>query len=171
MTAITIRPEHPKDAAAIHEVTAAAFRGAPHTCGREAELVDDLRAAGALTLSLVADLGGEIVGHVAVSPVTVSESSGRWFGIGPISVSPAYQRTGIGSQLMVAALEKLRASGANGCVLVGAPAFYRRFGFVNDADMLVGDVPPEVTLSIRLAPSQDRGVVEFHPAFAAAAHG
>ena len=148
--AIQIRSEQEADTARITEVTELAFRHAAHTCGREHCIVDGLRGSGALALSLVAvsDLG--IVGHVAASPVTVSEATGDWFGIGPISVLPRCQRQGIGSRLMDVALSQLRARGARGCVLVGDPRFYTRFGFQSDETLVVPGVPvgsePQFTL-------------------------
>lgn len=168
---IHIRPEQPADIARIAEITELAFRQAAHTCGREAQVIEQLRAAGALAVSLVAvaDLG--IVGHVAASPVMVSVASGRWFGIGPVSVLPQCQRQGIGSRLMEAILEQLRGRGALGCVLVGDPKFYTRFGFRSDSSLLVPGVPPEVSLSLRLVRSDDRGTVTFHAAFLAAMAG
>jgi predicted N-acetyltransferase YhbS len=168
MLTIQIRGEEAADSARISQLTAAAFRGAAHTCGREHLLVDALRAAGALTLSLVAVADGQLVGHVAVSPASVTEATGEWFGFGPLSVLPACQRQGIGSRLMEAALAQLRGRGARGCVLVGDPDYYRRFGFQSEAALLVSGVPPEVSLSLRFAPSPDRGEVTFHAAFAAA---
>lgn len=165
---IDIRPEQEEDAPRISTVTELAFRHAAHTCGREHWLVGELRAAGALTVSLVAVSGLEIVGHVAASPVSVSTSSGDWFGIGPVSVLPEFQRQGIGSRLMESALTQLRGRGARGCVLVGDPRFYVRFGFASAAQLVVPGVPPEVCLSLRFSPSDDCGTVAFHPAFAAA---
>lgn len=165
---IQIRPEQAPDAARIAELTELAFRQAEHTCGREHWLVGALRTAGALTVSLVAVSDRGIVGHVAASPVTVSESGGDWFGLGPISVLPECQRQGIGSRLMEAALARLRARGARGCVLVGDPKFYTRFGFQSDASLVVAGVPPEVTLSLRFVQNDDHGTVAFHPAFLAA---
>jgi len=168
---VQIRSEQAADTPRIAEVTRLAFRQAAHTCGREHWLVDELRKAGALTLSLVAvsDLG--IVGHVAASPVTVTKSTGDWFGIGPLSVLPECQKQGIGSRLMEAAMAQLRAGGARGCVLVGDPKFYVRFGFRSDSSLLVPGVPPEVSLSLRFGPCDDQGTVAFHPAFLAALNG
>lgn len=165
MIAITIRSEEAADAARIREVTELAFREAAHTCGREHLLVGELRESGALTLSLVAvsDLG--IVGHVAASPVIVSNATGEWFGIGPISVLPPCQRQGIGSRLMDSALARLRARGARGCVLVGDPRFYARFGFESDRSLVVAGVPAEVTLSLRFTRCDDHGTARFHEAF------
>ncbi len=171
MMSIQIRSETPVDYARIRNVTELAFRGALHTCQREHLLIDALRESGALTLSLVAVSDVGIVGHVAVSPVTVSEATGEWFGLGPISVLPECQRQGIGSRLMESAMSQLRTRGARGCVLVGDPAYYLRFGFRSDPSLVVPDVPPEVSLSLRFMPCNDHGTVSFHAAFAAALAG
>jgi putative acetyltransferase len=166
--AIDIRSENPADVVRIAEVTELAFRNAPHTCGREHRLVEDLRVAGALALSLVAVSDLEIVGHIAASPVTLSASTGDWFGIGPISVLPQCQRQWIGTRLMGSVLSRLRARGARGCVLVGDPRFYARFGFRSDDSLVVPGVPPGVSLSQRFEPCGDHGTVTFHAAFLAA---
>ncbi len=169
--ALEIRAEEAADAPRIREVTEVAFHGAAHTCGREHLLVGALRDAGALALSMVAVSGGRIIGHLAVSPVTLSEGSGQWFGIGPVSVLPEWQRQGVGSRLMRAALSRLRTTGARGCVLVGAPAFYGRFGFRSDPSLVVVGAPPEVTLCLRFVPCADRGTATFHKAFSEALTG
>jgi putative acetyltransferase len=161
----TIRSEQPEDVARIAEVTELAFRGAAHTCGQEQRVIETLRTSGALTLSLVAVAGPGIVGHVAVSPVQISEAAGDWYGLGPISVLPEWQKRGIGSRLMEAALARLRTRGARGCVLVGDPHFYTRFGFRGDNSLVLPGVPAEVTLSLRFVPGADRGTVTFHQAF------
>jgi putative acetyltransferase len=168
---ILIRPEQAADTARIAEVTELAFRHAAHTCGREHHLVEALRASGALVLSLVAVAELGIVGHVAASPVTVSDSTGAWFGIGPISVLPQCQRQGIGSRLMASALAQLRAEGARGGVLVGDPRFYARFGFRSDDTLVVPGVPPQVSLSLRFAPCADHGTASLNAAFVAALAG
>ena len=97
---IRIRRETSADIRAIETLTAAAFRDAPHTSHTEHFIVNALREAGKLTVSLVAQENAEIVGHVAVSPVAISDGSNDWFGVGPVSVSPERQRQGIGSRLM-----------------------------------------------------------------------
>ena len=163
---VLIRREQPADADAIRDVTDQAFRGAAHTCGREHLLVGALRDAGALSLSLVAVSNSRIVGHAALSPVEIPNAAGRWYGLGPISVLPEWQKRGVGSALMRAALAWMKGQGAAGCVLVGDPAYYSRFGFVADPSFRVDGIPPEVTLSIRLHPNTDQGAVQFHPAFA-----
>jgi len=162
-----IRPELPSDSAAIHAVTAAAFLNAPHTAHTEQFIVDALRKADALTVSLVAEHGGEVVGQVALSPVSISDGSTGWYGLGPISVRPELQGKGIGSLLMQAALRRLREQGAAGCVLVGDPAYYSRFGFKPEPSLVLPDVPPQHFQALAFGPSLPRGVVTFHEAFSA----
>lgn len=165
LSAIVIRDEHATDIAAIHALTAAAFLDAPHTSHTEQFIVDALRAAGVLTLSLVAVVDDDIVGHVAVSPVVVSDGSAGWFGLGPISVTPRLQRRGVGSLLMRAATERLRERDAAGCVLLGNPAYYGRFGFVATPELVLEGVPPEYFLALPFGPSSAHGRVTYHPAF------
>ena len=165
MTPPVIREESPADTAAIHALTAAAFLNAPHTAHTEQFIVDALRKAGALALSLVAEKGGEVVGHVALSPVSISDGSTGWYGLGPISVEPALQRKGIGSLLMRTALRLLRERGAAGCVLVGDPAYYSRFGFKPEPSLVLPNVPAEYFQALPFGASTPCGEVTFHDAF------
>jgi putative acetyltransferase len=126
---IKIRSESPSDVTAIAAVTAAAFLNAPHTSHTEQFIANALRKAGMLSVSLVAEDRGEIVGHVAISPVSISDGNSGWYILGPIAVAPDRQGLGIGSQLMERALVELGKLAAAGCVLVGNPNYYRRFGF------------------------------------------
>lgn len=162
-----IRSETPADQRAIFDVTQAAFRGHPHSEQTEAYIVQALRAAGALTLSLVAELDARVVGHAAFSPVQISDGSPSWFGLGPVSVDPAHQGRGIGTALIEHGLARLQARGAAGCVLVGEPAYYGRFGFRPEPGLLVlPDMPPTHFLALTFgAPA--RGTVTYHPGFAA----
>jgi putative acetyltransferase len=163
---LKIRPESPSDAAAIEAVTAAAFLHAPHTSHTEQFIVAALRAAGALSVSLVAEAEGAVVGHVAVSPVTISDGTPDWYGLGPISVLPERQGDGIGSALMDAALTALRDLHAAGCVVLGDPAYYGRFGFKAEPGLVLPDVPPEYFMAIRLgAVDVPCGAVAYHAAF------
>lgn len=162
-----IRQETPADAAAIHDVTVAAFLNAAHADHTEQFIVAALRKAGALAISLVAELDGEVAGHVALSPVSLSDGATGWYGLGPISVRPALQGQGIGSQLMQAAIERLRERGAAGCVLAGDPAFYTRFGFKPEPGLSLPGVPAEYFLALAFGPSLPQGVVTFHEAFGA----
>lgn len=162
-----IRPERPEDAAAIGEVTREAFASHPHSRQTEQFIVQALRAADALFISLVAELSGRIVGHAAFSPVTISDGTPDWFGLGPISVLPEFQRQGIGRALMARGLSTLRERGAAGCLLVGEPAFYERFGFARHRGLVLPGVPDEYLLALPFGPTLPEGVVTFHPAFSA----
>lgn len=163
-----LRLEGPADPPRIRSLTQAAFAGAPHSSGTEAAIVDALRATGALSLSLVAELEGAVVGHVAFSPVRIEGVDLGWLGLGPVSVAPSAQRRGIGTALVEAGLARIRADGAAGCVVLGDPAFYRRFGFTADPALRYGDVPPAYFQSQRFRGPAPRGAVAYHPAFGAA---
>lgn len=164
---LLIRPEAPADCAAIEAVTQAAFLNAPHTDHNEQFIVAALREAGALMLSLVAELDGQVVGHVAVSAVSISSGAEGWFGLGPISVLPELQARGIGTALMHEALARLRQQGAAGCVLLGDPGYYRRFGFENHAALVLPDVPAEYFMALPFHGAAAQGVVRYHEAFEA----
>lgn len=159
-----IRTEGPDEAAAISELTTRAFAAAEHADGTEAQIIERLRTAGALTVSLVAEEKGTLIGHVAVSPVEVDRHHG-WQGLGPISVAPGRQRSGIGTALMRAALAELRAAHAQGVVLVGNPAFYRHFGFRQAPALKLSGIPPEALLALPFGTELPEGVLRYHPAF------
>jgi putative acetyltransferase len=161
-----IRTETLADAEAIEALTARAFEDAAHTSHTEQYIVNALREAGALSLSLVAEDGGSLVGHVALSPVSLSDGSPGWFGLGPLSVLPEFQRRGIGSALMREALERLRRRGAIGCVVLGDPRYYGRFGFTADPRLTLEGVPPEYFQAVRFVACAAEGRVDYHPAFA-----
>jgi putative acetyltransferase len=162
---MVIRPEKPGDERAIDEVVRDAFAGAAHSSGTESLIVKALRDSRAITISLVAAEGANIVGHVAVSPVRVRGAAGEWFGIGPLSVRPQWQRRGIGRALTREALEQLRRSGAAGCVVLGDPNYYGQFGFEHDPSLCYRDVPPPYFQFIAFAGEQPTGSVDYHPAF------
>ena len=160
-----IRDERPEDVDAIRDLTARAFAGMPYSGGSEPAIVDRLREAGTLTLSLVAAMDGAVVGHVAFSPVTISDGSKDWFGLGPLSVEPPHQREGIGSALVDAGLSRLKALGARGCVLVGDPGYYGRFGFSTGPALTYDGAPPEYFMHVAFSPVYATGGVSYHPAF------
>jgi putative acetyltransferase len=146
---IRIRREKLADIGSISRITELAFRNHPHSQGTEASIIVTLRQAGALTISLVAERDGVIVGHIAFSPVHISDGSREWYALGPLSVVPEVQRNGIGSELVRAGLAILRDDlGARGCILVGNPAFYARFGFVSWLALSMEGVPQEYVLSL-----------------------
>lgn len=160
-----IRDETPADHAAITAVIDEAFRGKPYSDGREAAIVVGLRDAGALTLSLVAEDDGRIIGQVAFSPVTIDEIHGQWHGLGPVAVAIARQRQGIGSRLIEKGLARLRQLGSSGCVLAGDPAYYTRFGFRNHPQLTYPGLPAEYFMALSFNGPVPSGVVRYHPAF------
>lgn len=162
-----IRPEQAEDAEAIDKVVRDAFLGAAHASGTEHLIVRELRQAGALTLSLVAVVDGAVVAHAAVSPVTISDGTPGWFGLGPVAVTHVLQRCGFGSALVRAALQQLQAQGAAGCVVLGEPAYYGRFGFAADPALVLEGVPAGYFQALRFAGASPRGTVRYHPGFAA----
>ncbi|MCA1399716.1 N-acetyltransferase [Bradyrhizobium sp. BRP56] len=161
-----IRDERPEDAAAISRITAAAFANAPHSSGTEARIVEALRAADALTISLVAvSDDGSIAGHIAFSPVQIDGVAGRWYGLGPVSVAPDLQRRGSGGALIRDGLARLVTLNADCCVLLGDPAYYSRFGFVSDPALTYGGEPSPYFQRLVLKGDPPKGDVKYHAAF------
>lgn len=160
-----IRSERPTDAVAIRQVTAAAFAGIPYSDQTEPDIVDALRADEVLTVSLVADDAGAIIGHVAFSPVEIGDIDRGWHGLGPVSVLPERQRQGIGQALIRQGLEMLKSQGTAGCVVLGDPAYYGRFGFESDPAIRYGAaVSPYLQRRLFHGPSP-AGEVRYHPSF------
>jgi len=162
---IKIRNELPGDERAIEAVTVAAFKDAPHSDHTEHFIIKALRKANELSVSIVAEADGVVLGHVAVSPVAITDGSRGWFGLGPISVSPEHQHKGIGSQLMEQALTALKLQGASGCVLLGDPNYYRRFGFRNEQGLVFPGVPQEYFQALSFGSQIPQGDVSYHEAF------
>ena len=163
---ILIRSERATDAESISQVTYAAFLGKFSDHPTEHLIVDGLRGAGMLTLSLVADADGKILGHVAFSPVTINNEFIGWYGLGPVSVVPELQKQGIGSKLIRAGLAKLRELDAKGCVLEGSPDYYQRFGFKPYAGLTYHASPaPEFFMALPFQEEVPAGRVEFHKSF------
>ena len=126
-----------------------------------------MRAADALTISLVAEIDEKLVGHIAFSPVAFSDGSKNWYGLGPISVMPNYQKQGIGKNLVNEGIGLLKDLGAEGCVLVGDPAYYKRFGFRSPDRLKHEGVPQENFLALPFCNRIPEGTVQFHHAFSA----
>lgn len=164
---LIIRSEKAADARAIFSLTAAAFLGHPHSQQTEQWIVDALREAGVLSLSLVAEKKGALVGHVAFSPVGIADGSPEWYGLGPVSVVPAWQGRGVGTALIAEGLARLQAEGALGCVVLGEPAYYGRFGFVHHPGLVLDGVPPDYFQALPFGAHLAQGVVHYHAAFAA----
>ena len=161
-----IRPERPADAEAIHTLTVAAFQTVPYGDGSEGRVIDTLRANNALTLSLVAEEEGEIIGQVTFSPVTIDGQEGPWLCLGPVAVEPDRHSEGIGAALIREGLAQIAADGCELCVLLGNPSYYRRFGFEHDQALFCGEGQPEAFQYLALSGEAPRGKVAFHPAFA-----
>lgn len=160
-----IRHERPADVAAIHALTEAAFADMAYSSRTEARIVDALRAAGALTLSLVVEQGGEIVGHAAFSPITTDGAHRGWHGLGPVSVRPGLQKGGLGSAVIFEGLKQLEAMGAGGCVVLGHPGYYGRFGFEIDPQLTYRGAPPGYFRRRIFTGAAPTGEVSYHPAF------
>lgn len=164
---VEIRSETPADVHWIEAVVASAFLDAPYTSHTEQYIVNALRRAGKLSVSVVAEADGVLIGHVAISPVSISDGASGWFGLGPISVLPLHQRQGVGSKLMREGLRILRERGACGCVVLGEPKYYGRFGFHADASLALPGYPPQYFQAISFDSSKPQGTVTYHEAFEA----
>ncbi|RUM09103.1 GNAT family N-acetyltransferase [Rhizobium fabae] len=160
-----IRSETPADVDAIHDLTTTAFTPMPYSEGTEAEIIRRLRLSGDLTISLVAEEAGEILGHVAYSAVTIDGVHDGWFGLGPISVKPERQRRGIGRALIARGLELLREMGASGCALIGNPDVYGGAGFSSDGQLTYHDLETRLVQRIVFRGPAPSGMLRFAPAF------
>ena len=164
---IIIRNEIDADVDAITEVTAAAFKTLEISNHTEQFIIEALRADSAFTVSLIAEVDGHVVGHVAFSPVTISDGTQNWYGLGPVSVLPEHQRKGIGKSLILEGLSRLKGLNAKGCCLVGHPDYYRKLGFKNVSGLVHEGVPQQVFLAMSFDGQIPQGTVNFHDGFKA----
>ena len=162
-----LRKETIADIDAITKVTIAAFKNLAVSNQTEQYIINALRDADALTLSLVAEIDGRIVGHIAFSPVIISNGTKDWYGLGPISVLPEYQKQGIGKSLVTEGLSLLKELSGHGCVLVGDPKYYKLFGFRNYPQLVHEGIPQEVFLALPFNEKVPKGTIEFHKSFLA----
>ena len=162
-----IRNETVSDIEAISEVTIAAFQNLAISNHTEQFIINALRDAHALSISLVAEVDLQVVGHIAFSPITISDGSLDWYGLGPISVLPKYQKQGIGKSLVLEGLSLLKARGGQGCALVGDPNYYQRFGFRNIPSLIHDGIPQEVFLALPFDKKIPQSTVVFHKGFSA----
>ncbi|TDB38249.1 MAG: N-acetyltransferase [Actinobacteria bacterium] len=165
MSKLLIRAESDSDILGIREVNIEAFSDHPISQHTEHLIVDALRAEGALAVSLVAIDDGRVLGHVAFSRAVVGNAGNGWYLLGPLAVSPACQGRGIGSALVEAGLSEIRSHGAAGCVLVGDPGYYGRFGFATFSHLEYEGVPHEYVLGLRFADAEPTGCIRAHDAF------
>jgi len=110
---------------------------------------------------------GGVVGHIAFSPVAISDGTTGWYGIGPVSVLPAHQRQGIGTALINRGISLIKEKGGQGCALAGDPNYYKRFGFRNDPALTHVEIPQEFFLVLPFTPTVPKGTLTFHPGFGA----
>ncbi len=162
-----IRKETQADHEAISDVTIEAFKTLPVSNHTEQFIITALRGAGALTVSLVAEIDNRVIGHVAFSPVVISDGTTDWYGLGPVSVLPKYWKQGIGTALVSEGMSLLKNLSGKGCALVGDPNYYQRFGFRNFPKLIHEGVPQEFFLILPFTEEVPEGIVQFHKAFQA----
>lgn len=161
-----IRHENKDDHDAISETTIVAFEDYPLGQQTEHLIIDELRNDNALTVSLVAVINEQVIGHITCSPVSISDGTIDWYGLGPVSVLPEFQGQGIGSKLIKTGLSLIKNGiGGCGCVLVGPPNFYSIFSFANYPQLIHEGIPQEVFLALPFTENIPSGIVKFHPAF------
>ena len=164
---IKIRKETEADIPFIRSVTEAAFKTAEHSSHTEHWIIDALRRNDQLTISLIAELDNKIVGHVAISPVTIASGEKDWYGLAPISVLPEYQGQGVGALLMQKALADIKGTGAGGCVVLGDPNYYGKFGFKARSEIFYVGVPPQYFQVLSFKDQFPSGDVHYHESFSA----
>jgi putative acetyltransferase len=160
-----IREETSADYRSIFDLTAAAFEPMPFSNGSEPDIINQLRRDKDLVLSLVAEDAGDVVGQVTFSPVRISQAEGSWIGLGPVAVTPSRQKQKIGGALINAGLSRIKALGANGCVLIGNPNYYRRFGFQSADELTYANLPTEYVQYLAFDGPTPKGEIIYSPAF------
>ena len=162
-----IREETSSDIKAIRRVHELAFDSTA-----EAQLVHLLRSRGVAAISLVAEVGGEIVGHILFSPVSIDPPDRGWCAVGlaPVGVVPDRQRLGIGKALINEGLQRCKERGIHLVVVLGDPAYYTQFGFRRSKHFGLGNEyqADEHFMVIELTPGvldSITGVVKFAPEF------
>jgi putative acetyltransferase len=164
---VRIRAEQPGDWLAVHRVNESAFE--THV---EVDLVDALRQQASPIVSLVAEREGSVVGHILFSPVRLPYHPDlKIMGLAPMAVAPQHQRSGIGSALVRAGLERCKELGCGAVAVLGHPEYYPRFGFSPASRFGIGceyDVPDDVFMMLELRPGfleRASGVIRYHDAF------
>jgi putative acetyltransferase len=161
----TIRPESTDDIPGIRAVVTEAFGRAG-----EADLVDALRATGALSVSAVATMGTAVVGHVAFSPITINDRHSA-LALAPVAVAPRFQRQGIGAALIRWGLIECQRLRCGVIVVLGEPAYYHRFGFVTSSMYGITcpfPVPEDAYMVLELSAGAAKycgGMVRYRPEF------
>lgn len=162
---LILRLEQAGDADAIRGVIEMAFLDQPHSRQTEARVVDRLRAEQALSLSLVALRPEGVVGYVACAGIGITGGACGWHCIGPVAVRPDQQGGGVGTALVWHALRTLRAQQAAGCVALGEPAYFGRFGFRSTPALRMERAPYGCFLVRPFERVIPMGTVQYHEAF------
>lgn len=164
-----IRAEKTSDRENIAALTYCAFENHPHhepgAKPTEHLIVDKLRKANMLALSLVCEDENNIIGHIAFSPIWINGEQSTWYGLGPLSVTPERQGEGIGSALIRFGLSQLKTQGIEGVVLLGEPQYYARFGFKSQPNLTLAGVPAEYFMAKAFTNTIPTGEVSYHSAF------
>lgn len=161
----SIRAEQPEDVDHIEDLTIKAFESAVYSDHHEQFIVRALRQSGQLSISLVAELDGQLIGHVAISPVRISSGTEAWYGLGPVSVLPEFQGQGIGRDLIETALAQLKKRQAKGCVVLGEPDYYAWFGFRAVTQLVLEGIPAEYFQVLAFENEIPQGNVQYHASF------
>jgi len=164
---IQIKPEIPLYIDEIYQITELAFLKHPFSSHTEQFIIKALRKNKALSISLVAISNDKVVGHIAFSPIQISDNSENWYILGPMAVHPEFQGKGIGSSLVKSGIQSLKNLNALGCVLLGESKLYSRFGFENNSNIILEGVPQEYFLSLPFSDSIPNGIVKYNSAFEA----
>ena len=156
-TNVTLRQETPADYDRVFSIIEQAFKNEPHSDHQEQFLVQRLRSSDAFVpeLSIVAELNGEVIGHILMTKIVIKGEQGEWdsLALAPVSVDPAHQGKGIGGQLIVRAHEEAARLGYGSSVLLGHAEYYPRFGYKRADSFgvkLPFEVPPEFCQAIEL---------------------
>ncbi len=165
LAGVLIREERTGDWEAVSDLITQAFAPMPFSSGTEAAIATSLRQSGAAVVALVAEQAGDVVGQVLFSPAFIAGRASSWHALGPIAVAPTYQRIGIGSRLIGVGLERLRAMGSAGCIVLGSPAYYQRFGFELSPSLAPAGMPAEYFMMLPFGSTPPTDVLAFHPAF------
>lgn len=169
MPAFTIRPEQANDYEVIYDITKRAFAPMPFSEGDEQDLINRLRDNDALEISLVAQIGSDIVGHIAFSKAFPENETAKdeadFYTLGPIAVEPKLQRSGIGSALIYAGINMLREREAKCCILIGNTDYYQRFGFETAPHLCPKGEPADHYMILPLALKNIDSIIGFHPLF------
>ena len=170
MSTLLIRDQTEADFSAVHDLVITAFKTLPIACGREQFVMDDLWRRRAATVALIAEEVSAygrhlLVGQAAFSKITINGADLGWHGCGPLSVLPARHGLGIGTALMREGLNRLKTLGSKGCVVVGDPNYYLRFGFAHTRTLREPSVPPDAFMALRFAGDMPSGEVALDSAF------